>query len=108
VKKVLLIYKAPLADLFDLPLHLSACPYPSLPGQVIPHLFSLPPLGVPLLHIFKTLLVPLNCRKKFIYLCIQGINGFLLVIFDLKQIGVFLLDLVHIVLKIFQLTLYSL
>ena len=108
MNQILLIAHAPLADLFDLPLHLSACSYPSLPGQVIAHLFSLPPLGVPLLHVFKTLLVPLNCRKKFIYLCIQGINGFLLVIFDLKQIGVFLLDFVHIVLKILQLTLYSL
>ena len=108
MNQVLLIAEAPLADLFDLPLHLSACPYPSLPGQVISHLFSLPPLGVPLLHVFKTLLVPLNCCKKFIYLRIQGVNGFILVIFGLKQIGVFLLDLVHIVLKVFQLTLNSL
>lgn len=108
MNQVLLLAEAPLADLFYLPLHLSACPHPSLPGQVISHLFSLPPLGVPLLHVLKTLLVPLNRRKKLIYLCIQGANGFLLVIFDLKQIGVFLLDLVHIVLKIFQLALYSL
>ena len=106
--KVLLITKAPLADIFDLPLHLSACPNPSLPGQVIAHLLSLPPLGVPLLHVFKALLVPFNCRKKFIYLSIQGINSFLLVTFDLKQISVFLLNFVDIVLKIFQLTLDSL
>ena len=105
MNQILLIAQAPLADLFYLSLHLSACPYPPLPGQLISHLFGLPPLGVPLLHVLETLLVPFDGLKKLIDLGVQGIDGFLLRIFGLTQIGVLLLDLVHIVLEVFQLAL---